>query len=80
MQKRRTKLAPHPTLKTTGNSTNVVVNIQPGPASPAQRQAWKRFWQKLIAEVKAEEKESPPSQALTKDALTGGDKESYSHE
>ena len=28
------------------------VVIKPGPATPAQKQAWKRFWQKLIAEVK----------------------------
>jgi len=29
------------------------MNIKAGPVSPAQKQAWKRFWQKLIAEVKA---------------------------
>jgi hypothetical protein len=34
----------------------VTLDIKPGPASPAQKQAWKRFWQKLIAEVKAGER------------------------
>jgi hypothetical protein len=34
----------------------LTVNIQPGPASPAQKQAFKRFWQKLIAEAKGEAK------------------------
>jgi len=33
--------------------SSVMVNIQPGPTSPAQKQAWKRFWQKLIAEAKS---------------------------
>jgi len=35
-------------------STRVVVHIKPGQASPAQKAAWKRFWQKLIAEAKSE--------------------------
>jgi hypothetical protein len=30
----------------------VTVDIRRGPASPAQKFAWKRFWQKLISEVK----------------------------
>jgi hypothetical protein len=30
------------------------VNIRLGPISPAQAQAMKRFWQKLIAEAKKE--------------------------
>jgi hypothetical protein len=41
----------------TATSIKVVLNIRPGPASPAQKQAWKRFWQKLISEVKADEPE-----------------------
>jgi hypothetical protein len=41
--------------KTTA-SIKVVVDIKPGPASPAQKQAWKRFWGKLISEVKADER------------------------
>jgi len=28
------------------------VDIQPGPAAPAQKTAWRRFWQKLTTEVK----------------------------
>jgi len=32
----------------------VTVDIRPGPVSPAQGQAWKRFWQKMIAETKSE--------------------------
>jgi len=31
------------------------ITIRIGPASPAQRAAWFRFWQKLIAEVKQSE-------------------------
>ena len=34
----------------------VKVDIRPESASDPQRQAWKRFWQKLIAEVKASER------------------------
>jgi len=34
----------------------VKVDIRPGPVSPAQKTAWVRFWQKLIAEVKASER------------------------
>jgi hypothetical protein len=30
----------------------VTVDIQLGPVSPAQKQAWKRFWQKLISEAR----------------------------
>ena len=41
--------------KTTA-SIKVVVNIKPGPASPAQKQAWHKFWQKLISEVKTNER------------------------
>jgi hypothetical protein len=31
--------------------SKVIVNIQPGPISLAQKQAWKRFWQSMIAEA-----------------------------
>jgi hypothetical protein len=30
----------------------VTVNIQPGPASPAQSAAWSKFWQRVILETK----------------------------
>ena len=33
----------------------MTVCIERGRASPAQRRMWQRFWQKLIAEVKAGE-------------------------
>jgi len=36
--------------------SKVVVNIQPGPISQAQKQAWRKLCQKLIAEVKADER------------------------
>ncbi|MDO8491342.1 MAG: hypothetical protein Q7T04_04940 [Dehalococcoidia bacterium] len=32
----------------------VKVDIHPGPVSPAQKQAWRRFWQKVIAAAKSE--------------------------
>jgi len=34
----------------------VKVDIRPGPVSSAQQAAGRRFWQKLIAEVKASER------------------------
>lgn len=34
--------------------SQVIVNIQPGPITPAQARAWRLFWQKLISEVKTE--------------------------
>jgi len=40
----------------------VILNIKRGPASPAQKQEWKRFWQKLISEVKADESEGSGGQ------------------
>jgi len=40
----------------TKTQSKVTVNIRPGPMSPAQKQVWRRFWQKLIAEVKAGER------------------------
>jgi hypothetical protein len=32
----------------------ISVKIQPGPATPAQREQWRHFWQKMIAEAKSE--------------------------
>ena len=32
----------------------VIVNIQPGPASPAQKTAFRKFWQRMIAKAKSE--------------------------
>jgi len=32
----------------------VTLRIERGPVSPAQKQAWKHFWQKLISECKRE--------------------------
>lgn len=40
----------------TKTQAKVTVNIRLGPVSPAQKQAWKRFWQKLLAEAKASER------------------------
>lgn len=34
----------------------IKVNIQAGPASPAQKREWTLFWQKVMAEVKAGER------------------------
>jgi hypothetical protein len=31
-----------------------IVKIQPGVTSPAQKQAWTRFWKRLVAEAKSE--------------------------
>lgn len=39
---------------TTKTAVKVVVDIRPAPAFPAQKAAWREFWQKLIAEVKKE--------------------------
>ena len=35
----------------------IKVNIRPGPVSPVQKTAWRKFWQKLISEVKAGERQ-----------------------
>jgi len=32
----------------------VRIDLRPGPTSPAQRQAWKLFWQKVITKAKSE--------------------------
>jgi hypothetical protein len=33
----------------------VYIDINPGPASPAQKAAWHKFWAKLISEAKGEQ-------------------------
>jgi hypothetical protein len=43
--------------KSRSTATNLVVNIHIGTASPAQKQAWGRFWQKIVIEVKKETSE-----------------------
>jgi hypothetical protein len=53
-----------------------MLDIKPGQASPAQRQAWHKFWQKLVAEVNNPETGMPPSQAPDGNELADGDKES----
>lgn len=40
-------------------SAEVRVDVQPGPASPAQKAAWRKFWRKLISEVKSDERKNP---------------------
>lgn len=40
--------------KSPGKPIEVTVIIKSGAASPSQKQAWKRFFRKLIAEVKAD--------------------------
>ena len=42
--------------KSDSTQPRVIVNIRPGEMSPAQKQAWRKFWQKLITEVKAGER------------------------
>lgn len=39
----------------TKTEIKITTNIRPGPVSLAQKTAWRKFWQKLIAEVKAGE-------------------------
>jgi len=34
--------------------SKVTMNIRPGTVTPAQKQVWRRFWQKLITEAKRE--------------------------
>ncbi len=43
-----------PLTKSASTSVRVTVDIQPGTGSPAQKQAWNRFWQKIIIGVKKE--------------------------
>lgn len=32
----------------------ITINITPGKATPSQRAAWNRFWQKLVTDCKSE--------------------------
>ena len=48
--------------KSTKTAIKLTVDIRPRPASPAQKQAWRRFWQKIISGVK-EEGESTDGQS-----------------
>jgi len=42
--------------KTASESTiKVVVDVHPGPVSPAQKAAWRKFWTKLLSEPKREQ-------------------------
>ncbi len=45
-----------PMNKTQKPQPIVTLAITPGPVTPAQREKWRRFWKKLIAEVKANAK------------------------
>jgi len=38
---------------TVKEQAKIKVSIQPGTVSPARKAAWRRFWQKLIADAKA---------------------------
>lgn len=40
--------------KSRSTTANLVINIPLGTASPAQKQAWGRFWQEIVIEVKKE--------------------------
>jgi hypothetical protein len=40
------------TKSTKNTNDKIVVNIKPGPVSPAQREAWRKLWQMLITETK----------------------------
>jgi hypothetical protein len=48
------------------DSPHVTINLVPGPTSPAQKQAWRKFWAKLIAEVKQEATEDNSSSDSTR--------------
>lgn len=34
----------------------VTIKIRTGPVTPAQKTAWRKFWQKVIVEVKTSER------------------------
>jgi hypothetical protein len=34
----------------------VKLTLRPGPVTPAQKTAWRKFWQKLISEAEANER------------------------
>jgi len=46
----------------TATPIKVVLDIKPGPATLAQRMAWKRLWDKLLSEVKSDASEGSGSQ------------------
>ena len=50
MKRRRAAKLYHPATE-----IQMRVEIRPGPASLAQKTAWHRFWQKVIAEVKGDD-------------------------
>jgi len=41
---------------TTKTEIRIITNIRPGPASPAQKADWRRFWKRLIDKVEASER------------------------
>ena len=45
-----------PVNKTQKPQPVVMLTITPGPVTPAQREKWRRFWAKLVAEAKSEAK------------------------
>ncbi len=44
------------TAKTNPKLVKLTVGIRPGQGTPAQKQAWRKFWQKLITQVQDEVK------------------------
>lgn len=42
--------------------TRVTVDIRPGPALPAQIQAYRRFWERLLSNVRTEQERGPEEQ------------------
>jgi hypothetical protein len=46
--------------KETSRQVEVTIDIQPGPASPAQNEAWTKFWQLVILETQKEAREADP--------------------
>lgn len=43
-----------PSAKPKSMAAKVVIDIRPGPVSPAMRRAWVTFWNRLIASAKRE--------------------------
>lgn len=41
-------------MRATKDTAKVKLDIQLGPVTPLQRQAWRRLWQKLMAEARRE--------------------------
>ena len=46
-------------------SVTVKVDIHPGPASPLQMAAWKRFWAKVITDANHDRAENHATDAVT---------------